>query len=114
MIDMKLDAKPNEKATLLAEPEEASKPEYPYGLAINLDNETLAKLGITDLPAIDTDMKLVALVCVTSVSQNETQGEGEPYRSVTLQIEQMELTPAKEEAGEGDPRKMYSKSSMNA
>jgi hypothetical protein len=75
--------------------------EYPYGLRIRLDNDTLKKLGITELPAMDSEHKLVALVCVVSMSQHESQGEDEPYRSVELQIEQMALAPAKEEAGEG-------------
>ena len=42
----------------------------------------------------------MALVCVVGVSQNESQGEDGPYRTVELQIEQMALAPAKEEDDE--------------
>ena len=96
LIDMK-NSVPAEKSTLMAP---VMRDEYPYGLRINLDNETLAKLGMTELPAIDAEFKLMALVCVVGITQNESS-EGKPYRSIDLQIEQMMLMPAKEEAGEG-------------
>lgn len=70
--------------------------EYPYGLRISLGEDELAKLGVTGLPAIDTDMRLSALVCVVSISQHENQG-GKPERRVELQIEQMALAGAAED-----------------
>ena len=74
--------------------------EYPYGLRLRLDNDSLKKLGLTELPAIDSEHKLVALVCVVGLSMNESAGEGEPYHSIELQIEQLALMPAKEEDDE--------------
>lgn len=114
MIDMKL--KPEAK-TMLGEPVELDAPEYPYGLRLCLDNETLAKLGITELPTIDAEFKITALACVVSVSQHESQGTDKPHRSVDLQIEMMDIAPAKEEAGEGDQssaQRLYANSSMKA
>ena len=112
MIDMKL--KPEAK-TLLGEAVESDAPEYPYGLRICLNNESLTKLGITELPAIDAEFKVTALACVVSVSQHESLGSDKPDRSVDLQIEMMELAPAKEEAGEGKSiaQRMYANSGMN-
>jgi len=112
MIDMKL--KPEAK-TMLGEPVGMDAPEYPYGLRICLDNESLTKLGITELPAIDAEFKVTALACVVSVSQHESQGSDKPRCSVDLQIEMMELAPAKEEAGEGKSiaQRMYANSNMN-
>lgn len=81
-----------------------SQDEYPWGLRLSLDNETLTKLGMTELPAIDSEFKLVALCCVVSVSQSE-RADGEPQRDVGLQIEQLMLMPAKEEDGESDDTK---------
>lgn len=114
MIDMKL--KPEAK-TMLGEAVEMDAPEYPYGLRLCLDNESLTKLGITELPAIDAEFKVTALACVVSVSQHESQGSDKPHRSVDLQIEMLELAPAKEEAGEGgqsSAQRMYANSGMNA
>ena len=101
MIDMKLEREPKKGETMLAADVESDRPEYPYGLRISLDSESLKKLGITEMPELDSEHKLVALVCVVSTSQYESQGSDEPHRSVELQIEKMTLTPAKEE--DGDP-----------
>lgn len=67
-------------------------PKYPYGLSINLDDEALAKLGITTLPAVGTKMVLQAMVEVTSTSQYERQDEKEI--NINLQITDMELGAA--------------------
>ena len=113
MIDMKLAGSTAENNGAAVMPDAT---EYPYGLRISLDNDTLAKLGMTELPAIDAEFKVVALACVVSVSQNESQGSEEPYRSVELQIEMVELKPAKEEEGEpsNSAQRLYSRSNMNS
>lgn len=92
MIDMKLSS--GQAETLLSEPEPA---EYPYGLRISLGHEELQKLGINEMPALDSEHRLVALVCVVGTSVTEDQSSEKPMRSLQLQIEQMSLSPAKEE-----------------
>lgn len=92
MIDMKRQSEA-EDSTMLSP---KMKDEYPWGLRITLDNETMMKLGMTELPKIDAEFKLVALACAVSVSQNESSDD-EPRRHVELQIEQMVLMPAAEE-----------------
>ncbi|GAB3190759.1 capsid staple protein [Hydrogenophaga aquatica] len=111
MIDMKL--KPEAK-TMLGEAVQSDAPEYPYGLRIMLDNESLTKLGITDLPAIDTELKVTAVARVVSVSQHESQGSDKPHRSVDLQIETMELASPGGESGQSQAQRMYAASGMNA
>jgi hypothetical protein len=65
------------------------KPEYPWGLNINLDEESLKKLGIADLPAVGGEMMITAKVKVTSTSSVEYD-EGS-RRTVALQITDMAI-----------------------
>lgn len=105
MIDMKNTVKTKDSS--LVSPMEQD--EYPYGLRIRLDNDSLKKLGLTELPAIDSEHKLVALVSVVGLTMNESAGEDEAYRSVELQIKQLALMPKGEEGeAKRDPAKaMY-------
>ena len=86
MIDMKNKVERPDSALVSPEMTE----EYPYGLRINLRTEELAKLGITTLPAVGAEMKLIASVRVIGTGQNEYQ-DGDVNRHVELQIEQMAL-----------------------
>jgi hypothetical protein len=64
---------------------------YPYGLEVRLDRTTLKKLGITSLPKVGSKMTLTAIVLVEEARESQRR-EGEPDRSVTLQITKMDLT----------------------
>jgi hypothetical protein len=83
-------------------PDADSLPKYPYGLTLYLDDDTLKKLGITDLPKVGTSIPATITVMVTGTSQRATQSskEGETMRTcVDLQITDMEMTmPAKSAA----------------
>ena len=67
------------------------KAEYPYGLRLNLDHETMKKLGMMSMPEMGKAMILHARVEVTDMHESASQGDKEPYRSMTLQITDMEL-----------------------
>lgn len=69
------------------------RPMYPWGLGLNLDNDTLEKLGVDDLPKVGEVYTVVAQVSVSSVSSNES--EGGKNRSVSLQITDMCLEDGK-------------------
>lgn len=66
-----------------------SNNQYPYGLSLYLDNDTIEKLRMGWSPDIGTKLTLTAIVEVTSVSQNATQEGSE--RNIGLQITDMGL-----------------------
>jgi len=66
------------------------EPKFPFGLRIHLEEETIEKLGMKDLPEVGGEMMLNAKVTVDSVSSHETEEDGET-RSISLQITEMEL-----------------------
>lgn len=92
MINMKMTP---DEAKAECSPMEDGGPAYPYGLSISLDDEVLAKLGITTPPAVGAKMTLQAMVEVTNTSQYENQ-DGKDV-CISLQITDMELS------GAGDP-----------
>lgn len=91
MANMKLSEK-NQKD--YAQPMAVSKPEYPYGLCICLDEETIAKLGITTLPKVGQAMTMQAKVEVRSVSESNSEDMGR-QRRLELQITDMGLSNSK-------------------
>jgi hypothetical protein len=83
-------------------PDSDNLPLYPYGLSLYLNDETLEKLGLTDLPKVGSTMLAQITVTVTGTSQRATQSgkDGETTNTcVDLQITDMELAlPAKSAA----------------
>lgn len=104
MINMKQSPKSD---TLLAECCTSDAPEYPYGLRLSLDTDSLSKLGITELPDVGAVLMLAARVEVVSVSQYE-HADGKS-KDLGLQITDMEL---KLEGGAQNPQSLYPNSNM--
>jgi hypothetical protein len=94
LVNMKLTPEEAKEADCCASPSDGG-PAYPWGLSIYLDDETLAKLGITQLPDVGTRLTLNAIVEVTSNSQRQTQ-EGKTV-NMDLQITDMELSGTRAE-----------------
>lgn len=93
MVNMKMS---REEATEQMEPKADDAPQYPWGLCLDLDDDALAKLGITgDLPPVGTQLSVQALVTVTRTGAYQTQGQ-EKESSLGLQITDMEIGPAPE------------------
>lgn len=65
------------------------KPEFPYGLRICLNEESLSMLGVKGIPQVGEKMKMLAVVDVCAAGFAKTS-KGET-RSVDLQITDMEL-----------------------
>lgn len=82
-----------------------SEPDYPYGLLIRLDEDTIKKLGIKELPPVGTVMNIKAEVEVSSTEEYESI-EGGARRSLGLQITDMTLGKPKTEV---DADKIYNK-----
>lgn len=106
MANMKMS---REEAKEYSEPMATDAPEYPYGLCIDLNDDSLEKLGITSLPAVGTVVTIQAKAIVTSTSSNSTQG-GEQEMRASLQITDMEV-----ETGDAKSavQRLYAKSNMN-
>ncbi len=92
--DLKISKKEAKDANKLASPYEDQE-RYPYGLRLDLNNETLEKLGITKLPAVGTVLMLEAKAKVVGSRQSAT--ESSDNRSIELQITHIDL-----ETGESD------------
>lgn len=65
-------------------------PKYPWGLNVCLDSDSLEKLGVKSLPAVGTEVTIVAKAVVASTSENATENDG-TRQSVSLQITDMQL-----------------------
>lgn len=83
-------------------------PKYPWGLSLCLDDETIGKLNLGELPDVGTTFTLMAVVEVTSNSQRQNQ-DGKSV-SMDLQITSMALSPAPDKTAE---QGLYSASDMN-
>lgn len=103
LVNMKMSSK-KDQGTLLSTYDD--KPEYPYGLRITLDDESLAKLMFDDLPGVGEKFMFHVHVEVTDVHQSESQ-DGGPQRSVTFQITDMEFSSPKEMSPEQTATKFY-------
>jgi len=68
---------------------------YPYGLLFSLDEMSIQKLGINDLPKVGKELMLIAKVEVTTVSN--TESESGQNRRIGLQITELELNEKKNE-----------------
>lgn len=75
---------------------------YPYGLRLDLNNDTLEKLGMKKLPTVGTVLMFEAKAKVVGSRQSAT--EGSENRSVELQITHIDLEDGEsdEEVKEGE------------
>lgn len=67
--------------------------EYPYGLRLHLDDDSIEKLGLETLPEVSTKMKITAIVDVCGVSVDKNKDE--EYKRMDIQITDMEIVPIK-------------------
>lgn len=91
LVDMKMELQSKDDSYEAKEMMMVDKPKYPYGLKLCLEKEELDKLGISEMPEIGANMKMMAVVQVCSLEAKDY--EGEEYRSMGLQVKEMALMP---------------------
>lgn len=96
LIDMKYSQKEKVEESKENVPSADSMPDYPYGLTINLEKEQLDKLGLTEYEVGD-ELNISAVGKITMVRSSERENDPEEA-SVTIQITQLELQDADEQA----------------
>jgi hypothetical protein len=72
---------------------------YPYGLELRLENASLEKLGIDQLPSVGKHLNLEAVAIVEAASSSESidkDGKKRPAeRHLTLQIQKLKISKGK-------------------
>lgn len=71
------------------EPDVDNAPKYPWGTALDLDDETLSKLDMDKLPDVGVEVTITAKAKITRKSENEDQGG--VRRSLGVQITDMSI-----------------------
>ncbi len=99
LVDLKLSK--SERKEAIKPPSEYSGPQYPYGLCLDLNEDTLEKLGIKDLPGVGDEMHFIAVAHVTSARSSEYEESG-LSKSICLQISDMAIIK-REKASEDSP-----------
>lgn len=74
----------------------SDEPMYPYGLRLCLDSDVVKALGLSELPPVGKQMKMLAKVEVCSASVTDTKEYGKKMY-MDLQIVEMELEKEKED-----------------
>ena len=90
--DMKIERKEVDEAkdTVLG----SSDMDYPYGLSLNLDEETIQKLGMEKMPSPGNDVYIMAKASVESASI--TKESDKQNRSLRLQIKKLNISDSSE------------------
>lgn len=91
MTSMKMTAK---EAKEYASPSTAvaDAPQFPYGLRVELNNDSLDKLAMKDMPKIGDRFTMTCTVEACGCA-SYTERDGDENRSLSLQITDMALVP---------------------
>lgn len=67
------------------------KPSFPYGLKIEIDEDTAKKLGLTTMPSVGDFMNVIGRAEVVSVRKEENVGDDHGF-SFSLQIQDLDVS----------------------
>lgn len=99
LVDMKMSKQEAKEQNSLSPGEE---PRYPWGLRLDLGNESLDKLSMA-MPAVGDKMLVYAMATVTSIHASESEGS-EKHRSVGLQVTSLAVEPESESQSDAADR----------
>jgi len=88
LTDMKMSKKQSAHEFAVSEDK---GPRFPHGLTINLNDDSMKKLGFDELPVVGTEMIVVGVGKVTRASENRRQGGVD--RDMGIQLERIEVEP---------------------
>ncbi len=88
LIDMQMGA---EETAEQISPTPADAPKYPWGLCITLNDDSLEKLGVKTLPAVDTEVTIVAKAVVSATRENQ-RGARDSWRLVRDSVDRCAAT----------------------
>ena len=71
------------------------RPDYPYGLEINIDNDTFKKLGLKEAPKAGAVYMVLAKSTVENIHQSKHNNEDRI--TLTLQITDLDIKPEEKE-----------------
>ena len=85
LVDMKYTAaEKKEESKEMSAPVGSNMPDYPWGLCLDLNDESLKKLGISTLPEVGDEYHLIGVAKVTRLSSSASETYSED--SMSLQI----------------------------
>lgn len=87
-VDLKLTKKESQQVS--GPTKVGDGPKYPWGLQLRLDQSSLEKLGVKNLPEVGVLCQVIGVGRVISVSQTEEM-DGDKKRNVEIQIEKLNL-----------------------
>lgn len=79
-----------QEAQEMTSPSADNAPKYPWGLCITLNDDSLNKLGVKTLPAVGTQVTVIARATVSATRENATEGDG-AQASMDLQITDLQI-----------------------
>ncbi len=89
LVDMRRSKKERKRLNEVAVVGEESA--IPHGLSITLDDESLSKLGIKELPNVGDRMVVAAIGVVNRVSQYDSKRN--QSRDVSIDLEKLDVSP---------------------
>ncbi len=89
MTDLKLPKKSEKEMKNAIGTIDGNQEQYPWGTRLELDDETVKKLGIEEINT-EADVTIKAVGSITNKNVDEMQGGKKRYR-ITIQIKKMEI-----------------------